>query len=107
MSAPGWVLGPGAVAAGRSIRGPVTVNVINGVFDRLRDAIFDLTPLAQVLDLAPFTGRKCLGAPAARRSLLTRTTPATGSHRGPRPLLPPSTRYRSRSRQGRMALHGV
>lgn len=55
-----WVLGPGAVAAGRDIRGPVTITVINGTFDRLRDAIFDPAPLAEVLDLAHFTGREWL-----------------------------------------------
>jgi hypothetical protein len=54
------VLGPGAVAAGRDIQGPVTVTIINGVFDRLGDAIFDPTPLAEVLDLAHFTGREWL-----------------------------------------------
>jgi len=57
---PTWTLGPGAVAAGRDIRGPVTVTVINGTFDRPRDAIFDPTPLAEVLDLAHFTGREWL-----------------------------------------------
>ena len=51
---------PGAVAAGRDIRGPVTVTIVNGTFDRLRDAIFDPKPLAQTLDLTRFTGRQWL-----------------------------------------------
>lgn len=54
---PRWVLGPGAVAAGRDINGPVTVTVVAGAFDRLQDAIFDPAPLWDVLDMAHFTGR--------------------------------------------------
>jgi WD40 repeat protein len=50
-------LGPGAVAAGRDITGPVTVNVTHRVSDWLRDAIFDPAPLRDVLDLDRFTGR--------------------------------------------------
>ena len=60
MTSPTWSLGPGAVAAGRDIRGPVSVTIVNGTFDRLRDAIFDPRPLAGVLDLAHFTGREWL-----------------------------------------------
>jgi hypothetical protein len=55
-----WALGLGAVAAGRDIRGPVTITVQPGAFDRLRDAIFDPRPLAQTLDLTRFTGRQWL-----------------------------------------------
>jgi hypothetical protein len=60
---PSWTLGPGAVAAGRDITGtviagPVTVQVVAGSFDRLRDAIFDPTELVEQLDLARFEGRR-------------------------------------------------
>jgi len=55
-----WVLGPGAVAAGRDITGPVTINVVAGEFERLGDAIFDPTPLAEELDLDRFVGREWL-----------------------------------------------
>jgi WD40 repeat protein len=60
VSSPAWWLGTGAVGAGRDIRGPVTVNVIAGTFDRLHDAIFDPKPLWDALDLERFTGRKLL-----------------------------------------------
>lgn len=60
MTAPRWALGPGSVYAGRDIRGPVTITVVNGAFDRLRDAIFDPAPLAEALDLEHFTGRAWL-----------------------------------------------
>jgi hypothetical protein len=58
----GWVLGPGAVAAGRDITGPVTttINIHTGTVDRVADHIFDPTPLADTLDLAHFTGRQWL-----------------------------------------------
>ncbi|MFI7209002.1 MULTISPECIES: AAA family ATPase [Micromonospora] len=56
----GWVLGPGAVYAGRDILAPVTTIVVNGAYDRVRDAIFDPAPLVATLDLARFTGREWL-----------------------------------------------
>jgi WD40 repeat protein len=55
-----WVLGPGAVAAGRDIKGPVNVTIISGRFERLRDAIFDARPLAVKLGLDRFVGREWL-----------------------------------------------
>jgi hypothetical protein len=51
MMRPAWVLGPGAVAAGRDIKGPVTVIVVAGVFERLHEAIFDPAPMARRLGL--------------------------------------------------------
>ena len=55
-----WVLGPGAVSAGRDITGPVHITITHGTFDRLSDSIFDATPLARVLNLPRFTGREWL-----------------------------------------------
>ncbi|MGI5214945.1 hypothetical protein [Plantactinospora sp. CA-290183] len=57
-----WSLAPGAVAAGRDITGtvvtgPMYVQVLAGRFDRVHDAIFDPTPLAEQLDVARFVGR--------------------------------------------------
>lgn len=54
---PTWVLGPGAVAAGRKITGPVTVTTVHGSFDRIGDAVFNPEPLRAALDLTRFTGR--------------------------------------------------
>ncbi|WP_133150778.1 WD40 repeat domain-containing protein [Frankia canadensis] len=54
-----WSLGPGAIGAGRdlTIGGPVTIRVVQGSFDRLADAIFDVEELADQLDVARFQGR--------------------------------------------------
>jgi AAA ATPase domain len=59
VTKPGWVVGPGSVIA-RTINGPVTVNVIGGSPDPIRDAIFDPSGLEKALDLAHFTGREWL-----------------------------------------------
>lgn len=59
MTKPGWVAGPGSVIA-RTINGSVTINVISGSPDPIRDAIFDPSGLEKALDLAHFTGREWL-----------------------------------------------
>ena len=62
VSASRWALGPGAVAAGRDITGPVTL-VTGGVDDPLAAALPSqalMTVLARRLDLARFTGRDVL-----------------------------------------------
>ncbi|UUY50888.1 hypothetical protein NRK68_28845 [Streptomyces yangpuensis] len=50
----------GSVQVGRDIKGPVTITIVNGSFDRLADSVFDVSPLAEALDLAHFTGRNWL-----------------------------------------------
>lgn len=54
---PDAVAGAGAVTAGRDINAPVTVSIGVGAFERVTDASVDPTPLLNDLDLDHFTGR--------------------------------------------------
>ncbi|MEU3460347.1 NACHT and WD repeat domain-containing protein [Streptomyces sp. NPDC006733] len=54
---PDAVAGAGAVTAGRDINAPVTVSIGVGAFERVTDAIVDPAPLLNDLDLDHFTGR--------------------------------------------------